>query len=125
MISTRPSIDSAALLAGVLLGLGAAAPAGGQKILDVELFVLAGDFSGRVDHSGGGFVAEHFGKGDKYDFKKNFRESADWMQVGHRYMAHDPVGRKKEVLARDRYAEDTRWEKVGSPFEMRLRVPKG
>jgi hypothetical protein len=98
------------------------------KKRDVELTARGPNFSGRVDQAGDGFVAEHYGKDNRYEYKHNFRSSAGRMRVGGRYMAYDPEGRSKDVLAReDGDGEDTRWEteKPARGLGVCLRVPKG
>lgn len=93
---------------------------------DVELNIRGGaDHYWKVNHDGRMFLAVRIRKGTTSPIYDNFRETNDGMRVGGRYMGYDLTGRSKNVLARTAGGQDTKWQKVGSRFEMRLRVPQG
>jgi hypothetical protein len=123
------------LLGGLALTLTTAAGAGHgrpPKRSLVELSIFDGKgFFGKVVRDGDRFVALRIRMGDdKLGYLDNFEKSDEELWVDDRSLGYDLRGKNKNVLVRERSAEDTRWEFVMSkkkeePFRGRFRAKNG
>jgi hypothetical protein len=98
----------------------------------VEFSVFDGkDFFGQVVRDGDRFVALRALVGEeKLGYLHNFEKSDEELWVDDRSLGYDLRGKNKDVLVRERSAEDTRWEFVSSknkeePFRGRFRAKNG
>ena len=72
------------------------------------------------------FLLQRPHDGRDYTYPKNFQKGDDWMEVGGFHLAYDLEGKTKDVLARERYGENTRWEvKRVDMLQARLQVRNG
>src|SRR5437868_5842320 len=98
MTSTRAACALLATLAlGALTGTALAQRARGEKRLVGVQVSAGGEHHGLVVMFGGGFAAERPVEPGKGLYHRNFRESADWIEVDNQEMGRDPAGKDKAV----------------------------
>jgi hypothetical protein len=123
MSTSQSMIHCAAVF---LTAIGTAATHGqGAKPRDVPLEIRGDDTYFWTVSGSERFSARKVRFGEKYEERKNFRETADWMRLGGKYMGYDLEGKDPSVLGRDAVDESAEWKKEGGRFGLRLQALKG